>query len=249
MNRKINILSGFFVTAASALLGQPPAPASPTLAAAASSVSGSISQFNYGPDGRVQGFVVAPNTLISLPPDWAMQVELLAKLGDPVRATGYAAPPASGLQIMQAQTLSVAGRTLNIAEPSLPAPYAGTGVIRSLNYGPQGEVNGFVLQSGLIALTPPMGTGDVSVVKPGASISVSGFARTTPTGRTVVEVQSITANGQTIAMNPLPPGPGGPGPRPGRGPGRGVVPPPPPPPPADGAAPGPTPPPPPPSAL
>lgn len=247
MNRKVKILFGWFVAAgAPALLGQPPAPS--TLPAAANSVSGSISQFNYGPDGRVQGFVVAPNTLISLPPDWAMQVELLAKLGDPVRATGYAAPAASGMQIVQPQTLSVAGRTLNVAEPSLPAPYAGSGVIRSLNYGPQGEVNGFVLQSGIIALTPPMGTGDVSVVKPGANISVSGFARTTPTGRTVVDVQTITANGQTIAMNPVPPGPGGPGPRPGRGPGRGPVPPPPPPP-ADAAAPGPPPPPPPPPAL
>jgi hypothetical protein len=244
MNRKIKTLFGLFVAGgACALLGQPPAPA--PLPAAASAVSGSISQFNYGPDGRVQSFVVTPNTLISLPPDWAMQVELLTKLGDPVRATGFAAPAASGIQIMQPQTLSVAGRTLNVAEPSLPAPYAGSGVIWSLNYGPQGEVNGFVLQSGIIALTPPMGTGDASVVKPGANISVSGFARTTPTGRTVVDVQTITANGQTIAMNPVPPGPGGPGPRPGRGPGPGPgrsgAPPPPPP---DAPPPGPPPPPP-----
>jgi hypothetical protein len=247
MNQKVKILFGLFVAAgASALLGQPTAPA--PLPAAASSVSGSISQFNYGPDGRVQGFVVAPNTLVSLPPDWAPKVEVLAKLGDPVRATGYSAPAASGIQIMQPQTLNVAGRTLNVAEPSLPVPYAGTGVIRSLNYGPQGEVNGFVLQNGVIALTPPMGTGDLSIVKPGASISVSGFARTTDTGKTVVDVQTITANGQTIAMNPMPPGPGGPGPRPGpgrgRGPGLGATPPPPPPPPADAAAPGPPPPPP-----
>jgi hypothetical protein len=243
MNRKIKMLFGLSMAAgASVMFGQPPAPA--PLPAAASSVSGSISQFNYGPDGRVQGFVVAPNTLISLPPDWAMQVELLGKVGDPVRATGYATTAASGIQIIQPQTLSVAGRTLNIAEPSLPAPYAGTGVIRSLNYGPQGEMNGFVLQSGIIALTPPMGTGDMSVVKPGASISVSGFARTTATGKTVVDVQTITANGQTIAMNPMPPGPGGARPRPGRGPGRdpgrGAAPLPP----TDGAAPG-TPPPPP----
>lgn len=250
MNRKNKILFGLFMAAgASAMFGQPPAPA--PLPVAASSVSGSISQFNYGPDGRVQGLMVAPNTLISLPPDWAMQVELLSKVGDPVRATGYAATAASGIQIIQPQTLSVAGRTLNFSEPSLPAPYAGSGVIRSLNYGPQGEMNGFVLQSGIIALTPPMGTGDVSVVKPGASISVSGFARTTATGKTVVDVQTITANGQTIAMNPMPRGPGGPGPRPGPGrdPGRGAAPPPPPPPPADGAAPGGTPPPPPPPAL
>jgi hypothetical protein len=253
MNQKVKILFGLFVASgASALLGQPSAPAPPPtpLAGAVSSVSGSISQFNYGPDGRVQGFLVAPNTLVSLPPDWAMQVELLAKPGDPVRATGYASSVSSGMQIVQPQTLSVAGRTLKVAEPSLPAPYAGSGVIRSLNYGPQGEVNGFLLQNGIIALTPPIGTDDVSVVKPGASISVSGFARTTPTGRRVVDVQTITANGQTIAMNPVPLSPVGPGPRPGRGlrrgPGLGAVPPPPP---VDAAAPGPPPPPSPPPAL
>jgi hypothetical protein len=243
MKNKIKVLFALFLAAgAFALFAQPPAPA--PLTTATSSVTGSISQFNYGPDGRVQGFVVAPNTLVSLPPDWAMQLEFLAKVGDQVRASGFATPAASGMQIMQPQTLSVGGRTLNLAQPSPPAPYAGSGVIRALNYGPQGEVNGFVLQNGIIALTPPMGTSDVSVVKAGASISVSGFARSSPTGRTIVDVQTITANGQTIAMNPPPAAPG-----PGRGPrGRGA-PPPPPPPPADAAAPGPPPPPPPPPGL
>ena len=47
----------------------------------------------------------------------------------------------------------------------------------------------------------------------------------TPRGRTVVEVQSITANGQTIAMNTVPPGAAGPdgknkGPRDAGGPPR-----------------------------
>ena len=121
--------------------------------------------------------VVAPNTLVSLPPDLAMQLEILAKVGDQATASGVAMPAQSGMQIMQPLTLSVGGRTLNLAQPSPPAPYAGSGVIRSLNYGPQGDVNGFVLQNGVIALTPPMGSSDVSVVKVGASISVSGFAR------------------------------------------------------------------------
>jgi hypothetical protein len=240
MKNKIKICFGLFLAAgASSMFAQPPAPV--PITGSTSSVTGSISQFNYGPDGRVQGFVVAPNTLVSLAPDWAMQVEVLAKVGDQVRASGIATPAASGMQIIQPQTLNVGGRTLDLTQPSPPAPYAGSGVIRSLNYGPQGEVNGFVLQNGVIALTPPMGTGDVSVVKVGASISVSGFARSTPTGRTIVDVQTITANGQTIAMNPPPPAPG-----PGRGPrGRGA-PPPPPSPPADAGAPGPPPPPPPP---
>jgi hypothetical protein len=251
---KKRILFGVLVCTTALLVAQPPPPAAPT-GTSVSSVTGNISQFNYGPDGRVESFVVTPNTLVNLPPDWAIQVEMLAKTGNQVRATGSLAPTASGMQILQPQSVDVAGKTLTMVDPSQPAPYAGSGVIGSLNYGPQGEIDGFVLQSGVIARTPAFGSSDVSVLKPGANISLSGFARSTPSGRTVVEVQSITANGQTITMNAAPPdapgpgrggrGPAGPGgPRgpggpigPGRGPdgGRGPLgpaqPPPPPPPP------------------
>jgi hypothetical protein len=99
MKNKIKTLFGVLVAAsASALFAQPPAPV--PIPAATSSVTGSISQFNYGPDGRVQGFVVAPNTLVSLPPDLAMQVEILAKVGDQVRASGFATQAGSGMQLM-----------------------------------------------------------------------------------------------------------------------------------------------------
>ncbi len=149
---------------------------------------------------------------------------------------------AAGACALSGQTPPPAPRSAAATSvPAAPAPYAGKGVIRSLNYGPQGEVNGFVFESGIIALTPPTGTGAASVVKPGVSTSVSGLARTTPSGRTVVDVQTITVNGQTIAMNPAPPPPGGPGPRLDHGPGRGPLPAAPPPP-ARAVTPGPPPP-------
>ena len=213
---------------------QPPAPPPPPDApdsGAQITVSGRITHFNYGPDGRVSGMVVDGNNLVALPPDWAMQVELLAKPGETASITGVvaqgdAAPVGSGMRIVQPQSLRVAGKVFTETLPSSPAPYTGSGVIRQLNYGAQGEVNGFVLQDGIIARTPPFGATDISVVKPGARIAFSGFAAATPSGRTVVEVQSITVNGQTIAMNAAPPPPG-----PARGPRRGsrAVPLPPPP--------------------
>jgi hypothetical protein len=244
----------FGLLAGTALLVAQPPPLPPPVPAPVitpvTTVTGSISQFNYGPDGRVEGFVVAPNTLVNLPPDWAIQVEMLAKTGNQVRATGSVSVTASGMQILEPQSIDVAGKTLATVAPSQPAPYAGSGTIGSLNYGPQGEINGFVLQNGVLARTPPFGASDVSVVKPGANIAVSGFARITASGRTVVDVQTITANGQTIAMNAAPPdapGPGRGGPAgPGRGPGAGRGPREagPPPPPNPGAPPPPPPPPP-----
>jgi hypothetical protein len=217
---KRQLLLGLLACNSALLIAQPPPPPAP-LTTPLTTLTGNISQFNYGPDGRVEGFVLAPNTLVNLPPDWAIQVEMLAKTGNQVRVTGSLTPTASPLQILQPQSVDVAGKTLTTVEPSQPAPYAGSGVIRSLNYGRQGEINGFVLQNGVLARTPPFGASDVSVVKPGATIAISGFARTTASGRTVVDVQSITANGQTIAMNALPGGPGQGPAGPGRGPKAG----------------------------
>ena len=202
---KKKMLFGLFAMAGSFMLAaQTPPPPAGLTPAAAITVTGGISQFNYGPNGRIEGFIVAPNTLVSLPPDLGVQVALLAKTGDSVSASGPVTLAASGMQLMDPQTVKVGGRTLSLTEASAPSPYAGSGVIRSLNYGRAGEINGFVLDSGIVALTPPMGTGEFSVVKTGASIAVSGFAHSTPGGRTVVEVQSITGNGQTIAMNRTP---------------------------------------------
>ncbi len=224
-----SVLISVLICNAALLVAQRQSTAASTVAPV-STVSGIVSQFNYGPDGRVEGFLIAPNTLVSLPPDWAIQVEMLAKTGSQVRVTGATTPSPSGMQILHPQSLDVAGKTFTLAVPSQAALCAASGVIRTLNYGPKGEINGFVLQNGVIARTPPIGANDVSVVKPGASISVSGFARATPSGRTVVEVQSITANGQSIAMNFAPlagPGLRGPerGPRAGAGP-RDSLPPP-----------------------
>lgn len=205
------------VCSSTLITAQPPPAPPPAITASTpiSTAAGAISQFNYGPDGRATGFVIAPNTLVPLLPDWAIQIEMSAKIGGQARASGPVTASPSGMQLMRAQTLTVAGRTLTMTAPSRPAPYAGSGVIRALNYGPGGEINGFVLQNGMIAMTPPMGSSAVTVVKPGASIALSGFARSTPNGKTIVQVQSITANGQSIAMNMAPMG-GPPAPQPDR---------------------------------
>jgi hypothetical protein len=237
MKENLTILFLAAVCGLSPAHAQPPPPPPPVQGsgfAASGSLSGSITQFNYGQDGRVEGFVLAPNTLVLLPPEWAQQFESLAKRGDSVKVTGVASLLASGMQVMDAQAVTVGGRTLSFVEPGQPVPYTGSGSIRQLNYGRGGEVNGFVLANGIIATTPPFGASDLSAIKPGVNISISGFAHTTPTGTTVVNVQSVTINGQTLALAgagpesppPPPPGPG----RGGRG-GRGGPPPPPPPPP------------------
>lgn len=198
---------------------------------ASTTLSGSIAQFNYGPEGQVEGMVLSPNALVNLPPDWAAQVEATAKTGARVQATGIGRITASGMRVVDAERLEINGKTWTQAVPSQPSPYTGSGVVRALNYGREGEVNGFMLSNGVLARTPPFGESNTSAVKVGATVAVAGFAHQTGTGTTVVEVQSITVNGQTVAMNAMPPaGPVAPvpPPPPGAGPGpRGPVPPPP----------------------
>src|SRR5665213_897634 len=105
---KTQILFGILICSRALLMAQPSPPPAP-LAGPTSTVTGSISQFTYGPEGRVEGLVVAPNTLVSLPPDWAIQVEMLAKIGNQVRVTGTVMPTAPAIQILDTLSVDVAG--------------------------------------------------------------------------------------------------------------------------------------------
>ncbi|MGH9582343.1 MAG: hypothetical protein ACRD4O_05360 [Bryobacteraceae bacterium] len=214
MTKQIAIFTVAICTSAGLASAQPPAPPPAGAAPAATNpvtVSGAISQLNYGPDGSIDGFVLSGNTLVYLAPVWAMRLSSTIKPGEQVSATGQAVPASSSMRILDAQTLQVDGKTLSMPQPGAPAPYIGTGTIRQLNYGPQGEVNGFVLQNGMIAQMPPFGANANSILKPGMRIGVSGFEEAAPSGATVIHVQSIGVNGQTLNFNAPPPAPmGGP---------------------------------------
>jgi hypothetical protein len=99
--------------------------------------------------------------------------------------------------------------------------------IRQFNFGPEGEISGFVLSSGVQVNFPPDFSQQLeSVARLKSEVTVTGYTRQTATGKTILDAISVNANGQTIAA---PAGPAGPG----------SAPPPPPPPPADGPQPGP----------
>ena len=137
---------------------------------------------------------------------WAIQVEMPAKTGEQMRATSSLMQMASGMQILQPQRLEVGGKTLTMTAPSQPAPYAASGVIRALNYGVR-EGQWVRVAERSHCPNAPFDASGMSILRPGASISISGFACATASGRTVVEVQSIAANGRTITMNAVPPAP------------------------------------------
>ena len=186
----------------------PPTAAPPPDAGPMSRVSGSVSQFNYDPEGRIEGFLLTPRTLVFLPPEEAMQAEASIKRGERIDVTGSLQSSPNGMQIMDAETIRVGGKMISGAEELQPAPYSGKGSVAQLNYGRGGEVNGFVLSNGVIAHLPPEGDNGGVSIRPGATLSFSGLAHVTATGKTVVDVQSITADGRTISLNDAGPGRG-----------------------------------------
>jgi hypothetical protein len=191
-------------------------------------VSGTISQFNYDRDAEIEGFLLSNNTLVHLTPPTAVRIGNSVHKGDSVQIAGYAQNSPSGVQMVEAQSVEdrTLGKTFSTPQPGAAAPYSGSGRIQQLNYGPDGAINGFLFDNGTLAAAPPFAATNPSFIRVGATVAYAGYARTTASGRTVVDVQSVTINGQQLALG----GPGG-------------VPAPPPPPPAAAGPAGPPPPP------
>jgi hypothetical protein len=108
------------------------------------------------------------------------------------------------MQRIELQTISVGGKTLTVPQPGQFTSYSSSGKVIQLNYNREGEVDGFLLNNGVFAKTPPpFSTTLTSMVSVGSQVSVTGYSHQTMSGRTVLDVQSI--NGQTIAYAPPPP--------------------------------------------
>ena len=180
--------------------GPPPPPTSNDLA----SISGSISQLNYGTEMEVTSFLMNGNVLVTFPPHVGWALASTSKRGQDVQVTGYSRSTPSGMQRMELQTLNAGGRTLTVPQPGQGTSYTASGKVMQLNYNREGDVDGLLLDNGVFAKTPPPLSASVTAnVSVGSQVSVSGYSHQTMSGQTVVDVQSI--NGQTLAA--APPGP------------------------------------------
>jgi len=138
-------------------------------------VTGTIAQFNYDQEAEVEGFLLSNNGLVQLPRGIAAKVVPSLHAGDNVTVSGMVRTSASGFQTIAAQTIkdSTSGKSLEIPTPGAPAPLTGSGKIQQLNYGRGGEVNGFLLDNGVLAMVPPFSASSPSSVKVGAAVAYS----------------------------------------------------------------------------
>jgi hypothetical protein len=91
------------------------------------------------------------------------------------------------------------------------------GGVRSLSYGPAGDVNGVILDQGIEVHVPPDQANQLNSIAPiGSRIQASGWIHTGPLGDTHVDAMTITNlnTGSTASFQtpPPPPGPGAPPP-------------------------------------
>jgi hypothetical protein len=176
---------GLAFACASLLLAQaPPAPPAQT-PANSSSVSGTISQLNYGAEMEVTSFLLNGNTLITFPPHVGSVLNSVLKTGESVQVSGYSSQTASGMQRIELQTISIGGKTLSVPQPGQFTSYSGSGKVIQLNYNREGEIDGFLLDNGVFAKTPPAFTASLgSTVSVGRYLPSACFSSTPLTATT-----------------------------------------------------------------
>jgi hypothetical protein len=204
-------------------------------------IQGKVAEYSLTPRGDVDGLILADGTEVHLPPHLGTQLVYAVKPGDAVTIRGLRARAIPMVQAMSVTNDATGTTVTDNGSGGPPGPRAAqqaltaTGRIKAQLHGPQGELNGALLEDGtIIRLPPPEAQRLASVLAPGAPVTVEGDGFSGTLGR-VIEARSIGPDATHLAeiAPPPPPRPGRPPPPPGGPdmgppPGPGVPPPPPP---------------------
>ena len=209
---------------------------------------GQVQQFTLTPRGDIDGLILTDGTEVETPPHLSTQIAYAIRPGDMVTIQGL---HAAALPLVRAVSITddATGRAvvdngplgLGRAPPPPPPVAASPGQaagtsgplaglteaqsrVRMALHGPQGDVNGALLDDGLILrLPPPEANRFATLLQPGATIVAEGSELVTPLG-TVMDVRQIGPSRETLSLVAGPPGPGPgrrpPPPPPGHGPPR-----------------------------
>jgi hypothetical protein len=206
----------------------PPAPGAPQAAVydpqQFPAIRGELDRLTLTAKGDIDGFILKDGTEVKTAPDLSTQIAFAIKPGDRVTVHGLKAaalPLVSAVSITDEAThrtvtdsgLSAAtpmtppprlARPPRGAPPPLPAAAGETsGRVRMALHGPQGEVNGVLLENGTILRFPPdQGAQLATLIQPRQSVVAEGTAITNALG-TVVDVQQIgPSRNQLVSVGP-----------------------------------------------
>jgi hypothetical protein len=199
-------------------------------------IQGTVGQYSLTPRGDVDGLILTDGTEVHMPPHLGTQLVFAVRPGDMVTVHGLRA---RAIPMVQALSISndATGNIVTDSEAGGPAGPRGAlqilaaeGHIKTQLHGPQGDLNGVLLEDGtIVRLPPPEANRRSAELAPGGPLFVQGEGYSGPLGR-VIEATSIGSSQDQLAPIATRPQLFGPrvGRRPPPPPSPGLAPPPPP---------------------
>lgn len=168
------------------ILPSPP-PGAPATPEAAAHAVGTLIRFTINPEGNVDGFLLADDTLVSLPPHLGVQLVALVRPGDRLSVEGWRTVKGD----MKAQIVRNDGTGASLVDQP-PVPGAGllppdvrgvrliklsvTGLVLRMTSAPLGEPDGVMLDNGTIVKLTPLGAQQfAALLKPGTQVAAVGY--------------------------------------------------------------------------
>jgi hypothetical protein len=180
---------------------------------------GIVKQYTLTPRGDVDGLILNDGTEVTLPPHLTSQLVFAVRPGDAVTIRGLKARALPLIDAASVTNFATGASVVDSGPPGGPDRSAGelttSGKIAAPLHGKRGEVNGAVLDSGVVIRVPPPEAERVQgLLQPGQPVTVRGTTLKTALG-TVIDASAIGASPDQLAEPATGPGPIGPR----RGPG------------------------------
>jgi hypothetical protein len=179
-------------------------------------IEGKVAQYSLTPRGDVDGLILKDGTEVHVPPHLGIQLIFAVKPGDQVTVHGLKARSIAMVQAMSV-TNDATGSTVtdNGANGARGAREPGQqlsaqGRIKAQLHGPQGDLNGVLLEDGtIVRLPPPEALRFAAELAPGQMLYVDGEGVAGPLGK-VIAARLMGPSQAQLAQIQAPP-PRGPG--------------------------------------
>jgi hypothetical protein len=182
-------------------------------------IHGKVGAYSLTPRGDVDGLILTDGTEVHLPPHLGTQLVFAVRPGDDVTIHGLRARAISMVQAMSVSN-DATGSTVTDTGPGDPhgprdpaQMLTAQGRIKQQLHGPQGDLNGVLLDDGtIIRLPPPEAQRHAAELAPGAPVYATGDGFAGPLGR-MIAAQSLGPSPNQLTTIAAPPPPPDHGPR------------------------------------
>ena len=166
-------------------------------------LTGTVESFNYGPHGSPSGIMLKADgkvMQVNCPPDVGVALLAAAPVGDEVKVTAIEARAKADHPVYHLiQLTNSKGQSFVGGPGAAGAMVHLEGTVKTLNYGPHGDVDGAILDSGdFVLIGPP--TAEALKLAPGQKLTLDGSARPMLVGHNII--QATTVNGFAVMAPP-----------------------------------------------